>query len=165
MAETEKRLVREQLDTTKGEVLVERQEKAKLQEHATKLQEHATKLAEGVSVLAAKSGELKQEVTVLTEKSGELKQEVSALADKSGELKQEIRENRPWPEQRLQRVRHQPGAGGFPSRAKRSVRQRNQPGEGGQVRPRAAGQPGLCDLPCQRYAVKLLFSRASTGIG
>jgi hypothetical protein len=95
IAETEKRLVREQLDTSKGEVLVERQEKAKLQEHATKLQEHATKLAEGVSVLAAKSGELKQEVTVLTEKSGELKQEVSALADKSGELKQEIRENRP----------------------------------------------------------------------
>ena len=43
----------QQFDYTKGEVQVERQEKAKLQEHATKL-------AEGVSALAEKSGGIVQ---------------------------------------------------------------------------------------------------------
>jgi hypothetical protein len=55
VAETEKRLFHEQLDSAMGEVQVERQEKAKLQEHATKL-------AEGVTALAEKSGELTKEI-------------------------------------------------------------------------------------------------------
>jgi hypothetical protein len=55
VAQTETRLMHQQLETAKGEVQVERQEKAKLQEHATKL-------AEGVSALAEKSGELTKEI-------------------------------------------------------------------------------------------------------
>jgi hypothetical protein len=55
VAETEKKLVREQLNSAQGAVQVERQEKAKLQEHATKL-------AEGVTQLAEKSGELSKEI-------------------------------------------------------------------------------------------------------
>lgn len=55
VAQTESRLMQQQLESAKGEVQVERQEKAKLQEHATKL-------AEGVSTLAEKSGELTKEI-------------------------------------------------------------------------------------------------------
>lgn len=62
VAETEKRMVNQQLATAQSTVQVERQEKAKLQDHAVKLQQHATKLAEGVTELAEKSGELTQEI-------------------------------------------------------------------------------------------------------
>ncbi|MFO1501471.1 MAG: hypothetical protein U1G07_24295 [Verrucomicrobiota bacterium] len=55
LADNERRLIREQLSSAQGAVEVERQEKAKLQEHATKL-------AEGVTALAEKSGELTQEI-------------------------------------------------------------------------------------------------------
>jgi X-X-X-Leu-X-X-Gly heptad repeat protein len=81
VSETEKRMVNEQLDSAKGDVQVERQEKAKLQEHADKLAEGNAKLAEGTTKLA--------------EGTTKLAQNVSSLAQKSGELTQEIRENRP----------------------------------------------------------------------
>ena len=132
VAETEKRLVKEQLDTTQGEVLVERQEKAKLQEHtvqlqehANKLQEHATKLAEGVTV----------------------------LAEKSGEPTQEIRENRPlapntvFNEFVTNRVR-------FFRAVRSGVFGREINGKSILVRQR---EPGLRHLPCQRYSLELSF--------
>jgi hypothetical protein len=69
VAETEKRIFVEQLQTAKGEVETVRQEKAQLQEHAskvtehaTKVTEHATKLAEGVTTLAEESRELSKEI-------------------------------------------------------------------------------------------------------
>src|ERR1051325_7514084 len=55
VSETEKRLTKEQVAELRGEVVTERQEKAKLQEHATLL-------ATNVGALAQKSTELTQEI-------------------------------------------------------------------------------------------------------
>jgi uncharacterized coiled-coil DUF342 family protein len=74
VAETEKRLFVQQLESFKGEVEVVRQEKAQLQDHATKVTEHATKVTEHATKLA---------------------EGVTSLAEKSGELTKEIRDNRP----------------------------------------------------------------------